>query len=198
MWKVWGEIFDIYFQVVLLKAIVAKLYYFFISDNFIRFNLELLTYILLTLSKKDMFSKSCEYAIRSCIFIATRSLEGECVNLKAISKEIDSPEAFTGKILQELVRNEIVQSIKGAMGGFVIDVNKLEVIKLKDIVFAIDGDSIYTMCSLGMKECSEEHPCPVHDQYKIIKKDITRMLETTDLKQLCSGLKAGTTFLKID
>src|SRR5690606_40518056 len=50
----------IYFQVVLLKAIVAKLYYFFISDNFIRFNLELLTYILLTLSKKDMFSKRSE------------------------------------------------------------------------------------------------------------------------------------------
>lgn len=145
-----------------------------------------------------MFSKACEYAIRSCIFIATKSSDGERANLKAISKEIDSPEAFTAKILQELVRNDIVQSIKGAMGGFVIDEKKLSVIKLKHIVFAIDGEGIYTACSLGMKECSEVFPCPVHDQYKIIKNGIKEMLETTDLKQLCSGLKNGVTFLKID
>lgn len=145
-----------------------------------------------------MFSKACEYAIRSCIFIATKSIDGERANLKAISKEIDSPEAFTAKILQELVRNEIVQSVKGAQGGFGIDVDRLTSIKLVHIVFAIDGDGIYTTCSLGMKECSEIHPCPVHNQYKIIKNGIKEMLETTDLKQLCSGLKNGVTFLKID
>lgn len=145
-----------------------------------------------------MFSKACEYAIRSCIFIATKSMEDERANLKAISKEIDSPEAFTAKILQQLVKSDIVKSVKGAMGGFVIEKEKLSVIKLKHIVFAIDGEAIYTACSLGMKECSEIFPCPVHNQYKIIKNGIKEMLETTDLKQLCSGLKNGVTFLKID
>lgn len=145
-----------------------------------------------------MFSKACEYAIRSCIFIATKSMEGERVNLKAISNEIDSPEAFTAKILQKLVRNNIVQSLKGPTGGFTIDLEKMGNIKLRQIVFAIDGDSIYTACSLGMKECSEKFPCPVHSQYKIIKNGIKEMLESTDLKQLCSGLQTGATFLKIN
>ena len=49
-----------------------------------------------------MFSKACEYAIRSCILIATNSLESKNSNLKDISKAIDSPEAFTAKILQKL------------------------------------------------------------------------------------------------
>lgn len=144
-----------------------------------------------------MFSKACEYAIRSCIFIATKSMQGERVNLKAISTEIDSPEAFTAKILQKLVRDEIIQSLKGPSGGFTIDKEKMPKIKLRHIVFAIDGDSIYTSCSLGMKECSEKHPCPVHSQYKIIKNGIREMLESTDLKQLCSGLDSGVTFLKM-
>lgn len=143
-----------------------------------------------------MFSKSCEYAIRSCIFIATQSMDGKRVNIKEISAEIDSPVAFTAKIMQELVRNKIVQSLKGPTGGFTIEVNQMANIKLRHIVFAIDGDKIYTSCSLGMKECSEKQPCPVHSQYKIIKNGIKEMLESTDLKQLCSGLKNGETFLK--
>lgn len=143
-----------------------------------------------------MFSKACEYAIRACIFIATQSSEGKRVNIKEIAQEIDSPIAFTAKIMQELVRNNIIQSLKGPSGGFTIELSSLADIKLRHIVFAIDGDKIYTACSLGMKECSEQHPCPVHSQYKIIKNGIREMLESTDLKQLCLGLKNGSTFLR--
>jgi Rrf2 family protein len=145
-----------------------------------------------------MFSKACEYAIRSTIFIATKSLEGERANLKEISKEIDSPIAFTAKILQELVRNNIIESQKGPSGGFMIQTDQLSEIKLKHIVLAIDGDSILNECSLGMRECSEIFPCPVHSQFKIIRNGIKEMLETTDLVQLCKGLKSGMTFLKLE
>lgn len=152
---------------------------------------------MITFDKKAiMFSKACEYAIRSCIFIATQSMVGKRVNIKEISSEIDSPVAFTAKIMQELVRNKIVTSLKGPTGGFMIDGDQMASIKLRHIVFAIDGDKIYTACSLGMKECSEKQPCPVHNQYKYIKNGIKEMLETTDLKQLCSGLRNGETFLK--
>lgn len=144
-----------------------------------------------------MFSRACEYGIRSCIFIANQSSDGTFINLKSIAYEIDSPVAFTAKILQKLVKHNIVRSSKGPTGGFNIDSARLKEIKLKDIVFAIDGDEIYTACSLGMKECSEIHPCPVHNQYKYIKNGIMQLLETTDLLHLCSGLDNGSTYLKI-
>ncbi|HRP52222.1 MAG TPA: Rrf2 family transcriptional regulator [Fluviicola sp.] len=144
-----------------------------------------------------MFSKACEYAIRSSIFIAQKSMDGKRTSLKEIAKEIDSPEAFTAKILQQLARNKIVDSIKGPQGGFEIPQNRIESIKLKDIVFAIDGDAIYTSCGLGMKQCSESHPCPIHAQFKIIKNGLLSMLESTTLKQLSLGLNEGITFLKV-
>lgn len=144
-----------------------------------------------------MFSKACEYAIRASILIATKSFDNERTSLKEIAKEIDSPEAYTAKILQQLVRNSIIDSVKGPTGGFIIDQSRLEVIKLRDIVFAIDGDRVYSGCGLGMKACSEKQPCPVHNQFKIVRNGLCEMLETTDLKQLCFGLKNGLTFLRV-
>lgn len=145
-----------------------------------------------------MFSKACEYGIRACIYIATQSLNDKRVSIKEITKEIDSPEPFTAKILQELVKNKIIDSVKGPSGGFYITSENINLIMLKDIVFSIDGDSIYKGCGLGMKQCSEVCPCPIHNQFKIIKNGIKEMLETTNLHQLTYGLQNGMTFLKIN
>ena len=124
-----------------------------------------------------MFSKSCEYGIRATIFIATHCCKEGKVGLKEIAKEIDSPIAFTAKILQVLVKNNIVKSSKGVGGGFMILKDELKSIKLVNIVNAIDGDSVFLRCGLGLSNCSEEHPCPVHEKFKFVKKDLIYMLE---------------------
>lgn len=143
-----------------------------------------------------MFSKACEYGIRASIFIALNSLEGRRVSPKEISKEINSPEAFTAKILQALARHHVVKSIKGAHGGFEIDKKDIKTIKLSDIVDAIDGDNIYKGCGLGLHECNEDKPCPMHDKFKSVRDQLREMLESTDLESLALDIKLGETFLK--
>ncbi|TNJ44264.1 Rrf2 family transcriptional regulator [Tamlana fucoidanivorans] len=143
-----------------------------------------------------MFSKACEYGIKAAIFIATKSYEGELVSPKEISQEIDSPQAFTAKILQALVRHGVVNSIKGAYGGFQIDKNRIATVKLSQIVNAIDGDGIYNGCGLGLHKCDEEHPCPVHDKFKTIRTELREMLEHTSLEELALDIKSGVSFLK--
>lgn len=143
-----------------------------------------------------MFSKSCEYAIKATIFIATQCCKEYKVGLKEIAKEIDSPIAFTAKILQVLVKNEIIKSSKGVGGGFYIIKESLNQITLLNIVSAIDGDSVFLKCGLGLSNCSEDHPCPVHEKFKFVKKDLIFMLENTTLEELSTGIKMGTTFLK--
>ena len=143
-----------------------------------------------------MFSKSCEYAIRATIFIATQSQSNTNIGIKEIAKEIDSPIAFTAKILQVLVKNNILKSTKGVGGGFMILKNDLKNLKLSDIVIAIDGNSVFLKCGLGLSNCSEDHPYPVHEKFKFVKKDLIFMLENTNLEELTVGIKKGTTFLK--
>ncbi|WP_445735356.1 RrF2 family transcriptional regulator [Mariniflexile sp.] len=143
-----------------------------------------------------MFSKACEYGIKAAIFIAINSYENKRVSPKAIAKEINSPEAFTAKILQDLVRHNIVYSIKGAHGGFELDKNTIGSIKLSQIVKAIDGDKIYNGCGLGLEICDENHPCPVHDKFKIVRDELKHMLENTNLEELALNIKSGASFLK--
>jgi len=144
-----------------------------------------------------MFSKACEYGIKATIFIATNSYEGRRVSPKEIAKEINSPEAFTAKILQALVRHKVINSVKGAYGGFEVNKNDLKLIKLSQIVKAIDGDGIYNGCGLGLETCDENHPCPVHEKFKGIRDELKHMLETTSLEELALDIKSGVSFLKV-
>lgn len=143
-----------------------------------------------------MFSKACEYGIRATIYIAMQSLEGNRVNLKEIAAAIDSPVAFTAKILQQLVKNDIVESVKGAHGGFQIEKSRIDSIKLNQIVSAIDGDKIFKGCALGLNECNESLPCPVHFKFKEIRDNLEQMTKETSIYELATGLEVGLTFLK--
>lgn len=143
-----------------------------------------------------MFSKTCEYAIRALIFIATQSYLNKRVTIKDIAEKIDSPQSFTAKILQILAKNDLVHSVKGIGGGFEIPVEILSDIRLSQIVMAIDGDSIFTCCGLGLGKCSEIHHCSVHEQFKEIRSEIVMMLVNTNLEELALGIKSGESFLK--
>ncbi len=143
-----------------------------------------------------MFSKACEYGIRACIFIAEQTVQNKKVSLKEVSASIDSPEAYTSKILQHLSQNNIIKSDKGPLGGFSMSSDVLHNIKLSNIVYIIDGDDIYKGCGLGLKRCNEKQPCPVHDKFKIIRDELKEMLESTTILSLIDKLHNGLTFLK--
>ena len=142
-----------------------------------------------------MFSKTCEYAIRAMIFIAQKSKAGRRVGIKEIAKAIDAPEYFIAKILQDLSRKGFVQSLKGPTGGFYLDKEPLQC-SLADIVKAIDGDKLFTGCGLGLKNCSEARPCPIHNVFKAVREDIYNMLEDARIGEFSKHLEKSVTFLK--
>jgi len=144
-----------------------------------------------------MFSKACEYAIKATLYIAQQSKSGKRVCLKEIAEAIDSPEAFTAKILQQIAKSDIIDSLKGPSGGFTISEEKLNKTYLSMIVTAIDGDHIYKSCGLGLKTCNEDKPCPVHDKFKAIREVLKQMLETTSLGELAENIAGGQVYLKV-
>ncbi len=143
-----------------------------------------------------MFSKACEYGIRASIHLARLSKRGERCSLKQIAEAIDSPVAFTAKVLQLLSRNEIIHSIHGPTGGYEIPVEELSKIYIIDIVTAIDGDKIFNGCGLGLQNCNEKKPCPLHFQFKGIRDDLKQMLQNTTINDLAEELHLGMAFLK--
>ncbi|MEO8088115.1 MAG: Rrf2 family transcriptional regulator [Bacteroidota bacterium] len=143
-----------------------------------------------------MFSKACEYGIKASIYIAKQSQYDKKVSLKDVSGAIESPAAYTSKILQLLSRKGIINSSKGPTGGFSMDKQALGKVKLSTIVSAIDGDAIYNGCGLGLERCNAKMPCPVHNEFKVIRSELKKMLETTTIKSLAADLTNGLSFLK--
>jgi len=143
-----------------------------------------------------MFSKACEYGIRAVTYIAMQSMEGRRVSLNEIAEKIDSPTAFTAKILQQLSRNRIIGATKGAYGGYGMVRSNIDKTTLDQIVTAIDGDYIYAGCGLGLKECNADKPCPVHDKFVEIRDNLKQMLQSTSLYEMTLGLETGLTYLK--
>ena len=143
----------------------------------------------------SIFSKTCEYAMRAVFFIAHKTADGGRVGIKEIATGIDSPEHFLAKVLQNLSRRGIVQSVKGPNGGFYMDVESLKR-PLANIVEAVGGNDIFTGCGLGLKQCSEINPCPLHHNFKTIRIQIHELLENTSISEFNEDLNLGITSLK--
>jgi Rrf2 family iron-sulfur cluster assembly transcriptional regulator len=144
-----------------------------------------------------MFSKTCEYGIKATIFVAKQSLEGERAHLKLIAEAIASPEAFTAKILQQLVKRKVIYSTKGANGGFWMEPQKLETMRLREVVAAMGCDGMLHACVLGLAECSDSNPCPIHTKYCDLKRHIVKLLDNTTVFELVHGVNFSLGVLKI-
>lgn len=143
-----------------------------------------------------MFTKACEYALRAVLFISLKSVKGARLGIPEIAKEIDAPLPFTAKILQTLAREGIISSIKGPNGGFFID-PKSKPVSLARIVKVIDGsdDALHT-CTLGLKECSDKFPCPIHHEVKQFKDRLRKVMQEKIVQDMIPDLVNGKTFLK--
>jgi Rrf2 family protein len=142
-----------------------------------------------------MFSKATEYALRATIYIAQKSTEEKKLGLEEIARAIDSPQSFTAKILQSLTREKIVSSARGPNGGFFLS-EKAKKLPARSILKAMDEDEVLEKCVLGLKLCSEIQPCPMHSQYKSIKKQLIKLFVTKTIKQLAADIKDGVVFIK--
>ncbi len=144
-----------------------------------------------------MFSKSCEYAIRAAIYISAEGSMEKKIGIDDICEHIEAPKHFTAKILQILTRNKIVSSQKGVNGGFYLD-KKQNNKPLIEIVYATDGSDVFCGCGIGLKECSESEPCPLHEKFKGIRANIRSMVEESTIEEMAKKLTKGNGFLRVE
>lgn len=143
-----------------------------------------------------IFSKACEYGIRATVYIATQSENSKKLSLNDIATNINSPAAFTAKILQQLVKNGIVNSAKGPKGGFWISTEACLETNMLQVVKAIDGVEVFSRCALGFQQCDSKHPCPMHFQIIDIRDQLFKILNETKLNELSKSIQNEDTHLR--
>jgi len=139
------------------------------------------------------FSKSCEYALRATLFLAKND-DRKKIGVQHIAEELNVPMHYLNKVMQTLVKNNIVSSSKGRNGGFYLTDEEIN-LPLINVVHAIDGKDVFDQCGLGLKECSNEHPCPLHDDIKAYRENLKLALSENSIEVLSEGVSNGKTFL---
>lgn len=137
-----------------------------------------------------MFNKETEYALRGLVYIQIQNLKGFKPGVVEIAKEIDAPPFYIGKIMQRLVKQGFLVSIKGKGGGFFLDGRKPD-IKLKTVIQAIEGEKTYYGCGFGLKHCDNDHPCPLHGQYAPIRDSINNLISGNTVQSLALEYQSG-------
>ena len=119
-----------------------------------------------------IFSQSCQYAIKSCIYLAIKK---DKTDVGEIAKFINTPIPFTSKILQKLAKENIISSAKGRLGGFYLNEHQYENLTIKNIYTSIDGERMLNECVLGIKKCNNLKPCPIHHLAASIKSQLNEI-----------------------
>lgn len=143
-----------------------------------------------------MFSKSCQYGLQAMLYIAMYSSKDANVELKQIADDQDIPRHFLSKILQQLVKSNLLISMKGPTGGFRL-AKAPEKLMLIEIIDAIDGLEVFNKCGLGFKQCNDKKPCPIHDEYKKVRKQVENLFRNTSLQDMVEDVKLGKSILSI-
>lgn len=132
-----------------------------------------------------MFSKSCKYAIRAVIYLATHSGESHKIGVKEVAEALDVPGPFLAKILQQLSKHSLISSTKGPSGGFYLS-ERDKSASMRKVVESIDGPDVFTSCILGLPVCSSAHPCPLHDQAMVYREGLIDMLTRQTIQDLAA------------
>ena len=141
-----------------------------------------------------MLSLTCKTAVKAVIYLASKYKSGANAGIKEIAEYIDASEHTVGKLLQTLVKHQVINSMKGPSGGFYISKEQLQQ-PIINIVEAIDGDQVFRECGLGLSQCSAAHPCPMHDQYKIARDILEDLFKQNRIVDLCEPVNNGLAYL---
>lgn len=142
-----------------------------------------------------MLGKTSEYAIRALVYVYIQNIEGKRPGFKEIAKNIDSPEQFTGKVLQNLTREKLVSSMKGRGGGFFFDHPAIP-LPIYDVVRAVEGDDFFSKCGFGLKLCNCKNPCPIHDDYAPLRDGFFKLIKNQTIQSLAIKINEHKAVLK--
>jgi Rrf2 family protein len=141
-----------------------------------------------------MLSKTCTTAIKAVIYLCSKFETAENSSIKEVAEFINASEHTVGKILQNLVRHNVINSLKGPTGGFYITREQQQQ-PIINIVEAIDGKQAFTSCGLGLSKCSSTHPCPIHYDYKKARDLMEKLFREKNVLTLCEPINKGLAYL---
>ena len=135
-----------------------------------------------------LFSSTCQHALRALIYLALHK-DRWPILVREIAAEESIPRPFLSKILHDLNKRGLVASSKGPGGGYAL-ARDPDSITIMEVVSAIDGTvELDEHCVLGLDECSDDHPCALHEFWKSFRTQYVGTMVNLSLSEAAKTLR---------
>ena len=140
-------------------------------------------------------TNAADYAVRAMIHIACLP-EGAVAFRADVARTYNIPSSFMAKILRQLVRAGLLQSMRGAHGGFALARPASE-INLLEVIEAIEGPLALTDCMRQGPGCEWGDECPANLVWQEVQTGIAQSLRRATLEALVSAPRRNRKVLHI-
>lgn len=108
---------------------------------------------------------------------------GTTMQLRDIAAAARVPPNFLAKIFQKLARANILTSSRGAVRGYAL-AHRPNAIRVKDVFVAVEGSDLFDRCIFWRDRCADISPCPMHSQWKEVRRGIAGTMQRITLAQV--------------
>lgn len=134
-------------------------------------------------------STKAQYAVRALVDLSLHS-DGRPVALKEIARREDIPLNYLEQLFLRLKKGEIVASVRGPGGGYVL-ARESSLIKVGEIVVTVEEPLNPVACLDGEKSsCSRVSQCVTHNVWKGLGERIKGFLDSINLEDLTMEARA--------
>lgn len=134
--------------------------------------------------KQVRVTQESDYAIRMCCALDEA---GEVLDTGELSERVAISKSIALKVLRKLRTAGIVNSHKGAEGGYELAVDPLK-LSLLDIIEAIEGKIYISKCLDDCHFCSlngyNKTCCKVHNAFLLLNEDLTKKLTAITVRSI--------------
>lgn len=131
-----------------------------------------------------MLKKLIRYSLRATIYLARYSHEGCYIGAEEISEATKISLPSAASVLQQMVRNGLVNSKRGKNGGFYMTAEQKSN-SVSDIMSSFSyAPSLSQGCILGLKDCDGSHQCPFHEDVKQLREEIDKIYSKRPVEEI--------------
>lgn len=126
-----------------------------------------------------------EYGVICALHLARRGAVGP-VTGRDIAAQEKLPADYVEQILLRLRRADVVRSVRGARGGYMLARPATE-ISIRDVIQASELETFSLHCvthPVGEDRCSASHDCSIRPVWMMLQKKIDDVLESVALSDL--------------
>lgn len=103
--------------------------------------------------------------------------------IKAIAERQSVPEAYLEQLIAGLRKAELVKSVRGAQGGYMLTRPAAE-ITVGDVLRALEGDLNLVSCVGGDAVCGKAEGCPSRPVWQKLSVGLNRLVDSITLQDM--------------